>query len=46
MVRYMAEHHVETAEELKSFSGRWFRYAPEYSDAENYIFLRKKETAL
>lgn len=42
MVRYMAEHQVEKAEDIRSFSGRHYRYAPEHSNKENYVFLRKK----
>ena len=41
MVRWMAEHHAETPEEIKSFEGRNHRYAPEYSTETNYVYLVK-----
>ena len=41
MVRWMAEHHVQTPEELKAFEGRNHRYAPKYSTETNYVYLTK-----
>ena len=46
MVRYMAENQVEKAEDIKSFSGRCYRYSPAHSDEKTYVFLRKDETAV
>lgn len=40
MVRYMAEHGVTRPEELQDFVGRQFRFAPEHSDKDRYVFLR------
>ena len=41
MVRWMAEHRVETPEELKAFEGRNHRYASEYSTEMNFVYLAR-----
>ena len=41
MVRYMAEHQIETIEGLKNFSGLGFQYDAERSDEKNIFFLKK-----
>ena len=46
MVRYMAENHIEKAEEIKSFSGLRYRFSPEHSDENTFVFLRKDETSV
>ena len=43
MVRFMAEHGVEDPEQIKAFDRLGYRYAPAYSDARSYVFLRKNK---
>ncbi len=40
MVRFMAQNQITDPEEIKSFAMLDFRYAPEHSNPENFIFLR------
>ncbi len=40
MVRFMAQNQITDPEEIKSFSMLDFRYSPEHSTAENFVFLR------
>lgn len=41
MVRYMAEHHVQQPEDVQSFDRMGFVFAPERSDQNTYVFLKK-----
>ena len=41
MVRYMAEHQVEDPEEIKNFSRLGYRFSPEWSDENSYVFLKE-----
>ena len=43
MVRFMAEHGVEDPEQIKAFDRLGYRYAPAYSDACSYVFLRENK---
>ena len=44
MVRFMAVNGIEKPEGIKAFEGLDYRYSPEYSDDNTYVFvLRKKE---
>lgn len=40
MVRYMAEHQIRETEKLKGFDRLGYRFSPERSDGERYVFLR------
>ena len=40
MVRFMAEKKIEQLEELKNFDEQGYHFAAEWSDEENYVFLR------
>lgn len=42
MVRYMAENHIESAEEIKGFTRMNYRFAEELSDQSTYVFLQTK----
>lgn len=42
MVRYMAEARIEDVERVKSFSGLGYRYCEEYSNKDNFVFLKDK----
>lgn len=39
MVRYMAEHQIEDVEQVRKFDRLSFRYAPEYSDDGEIVFI-------
>lgn len=41
MVRYMAENQIEDPEMLKAFDRLDFRFSPERSDEETYVFIRQ-----
>ncbi len=41
MVRFMAEHNVQTVDELKQFEGRNHCYAEKYSTEDSLVFLKK-----
>lgn len=41
MVRWMAQNRVQDPEQLKNFEGTYHRYSPEYSDENNFAFLKK-----
>ncbi|MBM6829754.1 peroxide stress protein YaaA [Anaerotignum lactatifermentans] len=41
MVRFLAEQEAKTAEQCQAFSGLGFRFAPERSDEETYVFLKE-----
>ncbi|MCI5809029.1 MAG: peroxide stress protein YaaA [Oscillospiraceae bacterium] len=41
MVRYLAEHHCQTPEQAKRFDRLGFRFSPEHSDENNYVFCKK-----
>lgn len=45
MVRYMAVRQIKEPEGIKAFDGLDYRYSPEHSDEETYVFLlqRKKQ---
>ena len=40
MVRYLAERRITEPEAVKDFDRLDYRYAPAYSDANTYVFLR------
>ncbi len=40
MVRFMAQNQITDPAEMEAFDLLNFRYAPEYSDERNYVFLR------
>ncbi|EFB76498.1 peroxide stress protein YaaA [Subdoligranulum variabile] len=40
MVRFMAERHVKSPEELKEFDRMQFVFSPDHSDNETYVFLK------
>ncbi len=40
MVRFMAQNQITNPKEIKSFAMLDFRYAPEYSSTENFVFLK------
>lgn len=40
MVRYMAEHSIETPEEIQRFDRLQFAFSPEHSNENTYVFLR------
>ena len=44
MVRFMAEHDVETAEALRDFSGLGFRFSEALSDDHTLVYIREPET--
>ena len=46
MVRFMAAHGIENPEEIKAFEGLDYRYEETYSDAQTYVFVRRKEEQL
>ncbi|MBQ2991938.1 MAG: peroxide stress protein YaaA, partial [Clostridia bacterium] len=46
MVRFMAVNGIENPEEIKAFEGLHYRYSPEYSDDDTYVFVRQKEEKL
>jgi len=46
MVRFMAVNGIEKPEEIKAFEGLGYRYSPEHSDDDTYVFVRKKEEKL
>ncbi len=41
MVRFMAEHKIETMDGLKDFAGQGYAYAEEHSSSETYVFVRQ-----
>lgn len=41
MVRYMAENRIEDVQQLKSFDCLHYRFSPERSDEDTYVFLRQ-----
>lgn len=40
MVRYMAENQITNAEDIKTFTGLGYRYAPVHSGEDLFVFLR------
>ena len=46
MVRFMAVNGIEKPEEIKAFEGLNYRYSPEHSDDDTYVFVRQKEEKL
>lgn len=42
MVRYMAENQIEAADDLREFSRLGYRFAREYSDEDNFIYLKNE----
>ena len=40
MVRWMAEHHVQQAEELRDFDRLGYTFSPAHSDPQHYVFLK------
>ena len=42
MVRYMAGHNVENAEDIKQFRGLGYRFQEELSSEEEYVFLKEE----
>ena len=43
MVRFMAEHQLEKPEEIRAFDRLDYRYEPEYSNAQTYVFVRRRK---
>ena len=43
MVRFMAVNGIEKPEEIKAFEGLDYRYSPDHSDDDTYVFVRQKE---
>ena len=43
MVRFMAANRIEKSEDVKAFAGLGYRYEEKYSDAQTYVFVRRKE---
>lgn len=43
MVRYMAQNQIERPEDMRSFHMLDFRYAPEHSNGDTYVFLRQNK---
>ena len=41
MVRYMAVNQIENPEDIKAFSELDYRFAPELSTEQEYVWLRK-----
>ena len=41
MVRWMAEHQIQTAEDLKQFTGLGFAFEESLSSGTEYVFLKK-----
>ena len=41
MVRYMAEHHIKTPEDIKSFDRLDYVFDPERSDERTYVFVKR-----
>jgi len=46
MVRFMAVNGIENPEDIKAFEGLDYRYSPEHSDDDIYVFVRRKEKKL
>ena len=46
MVRFMAVNGIEKPEEIKAFEGLDYRYSPDHSDDDTYVFVRQKEEKL
>lgn len=46
MVRFMAVNGIEKIEDIKAFEGLDYRYDEKYSDAQTYVFVRRKEEKL
>lgn len=42
MVRWMAEHHVQQAEELRDFDRLGYTFSPAHSDPKHYVFLKEE----
>ena len=42
MVRYMAEHQIETAEEIKAFNRLGYHFMPEASNQTTYTFIKEE----
>ena len=42
MVRYMAEHRIETAEEIKAFDRLGYRFAQSESNQTTYTFIKEE----
>ena len=42
MVRFMAVNQIERPEDIKTFDGLDYRYSPEHSDEQNYVFVLHK----
>ena len=42
MVRYMAEHQIETAEKIKAFDRLGYRFAPSESNQTTYTFIKEE----
>lgn len=40
MVRFMAQRRMQSPEEMKAFRGLGYRFAPEHSSLERYVFLK------
>ena len=44
MVRFLARHQIQDPEQIKAFQGLGYRFAPEESGREHYVFLKQEET--
>ena len=42
MVRYMAEHQIETAEKIKAFDRLGYRFAQSESNQTTYTFIKEE----
>ena len=43
MVRFMAVNQIENPQEIKAFEGLNYRYSPEHSDDNTYVFMLRKK---
>ena len=43
MVRFLAEEQIQDPEQIQGFSGLGYRYSPEFSRPEKYVFLATEE---
>ena len=41
MVCWLAQNHIEDPQQLCRFEGTYHRFSPEYSDENNFAFLKK-----
>ena len=46
MVRFMAVNRIGKPEDVKAFAGLGYRYEEKHSDAQTYVFVRRKEETM